>query len=99
MSILQSKEGIIISIYIAESVGVRALALSLAEGCSALLPATHGSSKKVGTSESNSIHPNLWFIIVPEKVSPAQSVGQRLYIVPLGYFIVILGLLDLLGTY
>lgn len=51
--------------YIAESAGAHALALNLAEGCSALLPAVHGFSKRVGTSESNSVRPNLWFSVVP----------------------------------
>lgn len=60
VSILQSKEGKIISIYIAESVGAYALALNLAEGGSApLFPVMQGFSKKVGTWRSNSIHPNL----------------------------------------
>lgn len=60
VSILQSKEGKTISIYIAESVGAYALALNHADGCSApLFPVMQGFSKKVGTWQSNSIHPNL----------------------------------------
>lgn len=60
VSILQSKEGKIISIYTADSVKAYAWAVNLTEGCSAtLVLVMQGYSKTAGISQGNSAHLNL----------------------------------------
>lgn len=73
MSILQSKEGKIISIFIADSVGAHTRALNLAKGCSAsVFPLVQGFAKKVLHRVTNTVHPSLCFSIAPCKISLAH---------------------------